>query len=123
MKDSKYMINFEKVLDGLEVKTKDNGDEFIVCKYRDYPQSEEEKYISSLAVEFVEEEGGSFDLVYKMINDSFMQISEAGTIKEIRAMTDEKAEEIQDGEFASVWNATRLSYVNVWNAGDIEEHI
>lgn len=92
----------------IELIKKDNGNEIYVLSSK-LPEKEREELVS-IAFNISETTQG-FDLPYEILNNAINFVSDM----------DMENQDWRDNaiEFASVYNAERLSYLNIWNKDEI----
>lgn len=98
----------------MELIKKDNGSEIYVLSDK-LPEKEREE-LANIAYNISETTQG-FDLPYEILNDAINFVVEL----ELSDLEDENFDwqDINSDTFASVYTATRLSYLNHWNQDEI----
>ena len=103
--------DYKILVDCLETRKRDNGDEFI-CRKDGTP----EHIISIMQDVMYANDNHNFDLDYKIMNDALMELSEI----EFADLAEYEVHE-SESEYASVYTGERLSYMNMWNQDEISE--
>jgi hypothetical protein len=101
--------------DSIELRKKDNGNEYY-CRKDNTP-----KYIETILTDTVfaiDQECHSLDLAYTILNDVINELAEI----ELKDLPEYDIYENQT-EFASVYTATRLEYLNMWNNEEITQKV
>ena len=103
--------DYKILVDCLETRKRDNGDEFI-CKKDDTP-----KHIVDIIHDVMfENDNHDFDLDYKIMDSALIELSEV----EFEDLAEYEVHE-SESEYASVYTGERLTYLNMWTQDEISD--